>query len=90
MTVNLYLVFDRNVVGLILLIYKEGEVISTDMKKVNRNYGTIKPVADKLLKAGILKNRKSTKHSTKVIWELTEYGKEIAVHLLEAEKRLNV
>ncbi len=83
-----YIVGNKNVIGLILLIHQEGEVKSADFVRVNRNYSSIKPVAEMLLVMGILQTRKSESHSTKTYWAMTEKGERVANLLLQVERDL--
>ncbi len=88
MTKEHYIICDRNAVGLILLIHREKEVKSADLVKVNRNYSSIKSVAEMLLETGVLQTRKSESHSTKTYWTMTEKGERAANLLLQVEKDL--
>ena len=83
-----YIICDRNVVGLLLLLHEKGEVITSEMVKVNRNYSIVRPVADDMLSAGILESRPSGRHCTKTYWRMTDEGEVIAEFLFQAERHL--
>jgi len=84
-----YIICDRNVVGLLLLLHEREEVITSELIIVNSNYSLVRPVADKMLHAGILESRPSDKHCTKTYWRMTDKGQDIANLLFQAERQLS-
>lgn len=73
-------------VGLILLIHKEKQIHSSDLRRVKGGYDRLKKVADELRMAGIVSIETIEKPYLTFVYRLTDKGNVIAERLLEIDK----
>ncbi len=79
-----YLISDKNVVGLLLLLRSKVEIATADMSEIN-GFCYVKGAALKLRSAKLITSEPSDKNKNKLVWKLTPKGKKIADNLSEAE-----
>ena len=77
---------DRNVVSLLLTLYKEKEFASTRMAYIG-SYRSVKESATKLKDAGLIEST-VCEERLRVVWKLTDDGMRIAKMLTQCEKSL--
>ncbi|MBE6528971.1 MAG: hypothetical protein E7Z64_07475 [Thermoplasmata archaeon] len=85
--IRTYIISDRNVVGLLLLLRCRGRICSSDMLLVNSDYGRVNKTAHFLMRSGLLEKEIADDHRNKIYWTITETGKVLAniTHDLEYE-----
>ena len=79
-----YLISDRNVVGLLLLLRSKVEIATADMSEIN-GFCYVKGAALKLRSAKLITSEPADTNKNKLVWKLTPMGKTIADYLSKAE-----
>ncbi|AMK13391.1 hypothetical protein AUP07_0335 [methanogenic archaeon mixed culture ISO4-G1] len=77
---------DRNMVSLMLVLYKEKEFTSTRMAYCG-SYHSVKESALKLQDAGLIEST-VCKDRLRIIWKLTDKGREVAKMINQCENLL--
>ena len=83
-----YVLSDKNVVGLLLLLRSKKEIATSNMSEINQ-YGSVKTTALKLRSVGLVTSESSGRKN-KLIWQLTPAALRIADSLFIAETGLTL
>lgn len=75
-----------NSVGLILLMYNDKQIYTSDLRKVGGGYDRLKRVAEDLRDAGLVSIVTIEKPYLAFVYSLTDKGMKVAEQLLEIDK----